>query len=56
MGLKIYFCGSIHGGRDDAGLYAEIIEQLKSHGTVLTEHVGDPNVIEKGSYFETASN
>ena len=38
---KIYFCGSIRGGRELAGLYAEIITLLKSYGTVLTEHVGD---------------
>ncbi|XP_078676101.1 5-hydroxymethyl-dUMP N-hydrolase-like [Branchiostoma floridae x Branchiostoma belcheri] len=38
--MKIYFCGSIRGGRCDAELYARIIEQLKAYGTVLTEHVG----------------
>jgi 2'-deoxynucleoside 5'-phosphate N-hydrolase len=37
---KIYFAGSIRGGREDAGLYAEIISHLKQFGTVLTEHVG----------------
>jgi 2'-deoxynucleoside 5'-phosphate N-hydrolase len=39
--MKIYFAGSIRGGRDDFALYFEIIEQLKAFGEVLTEHVGD---------------
>jgi hypothetical protein len=38
--MKIYFCGSIYGGRQDAELYTRLIEQLKGYGTVLTEHVG----------------
>lgn len=41
MELKIYFAGSIRGGRDDAELYARLIRHLKRYGTVLTEHVGD---------------
>ena len=48
MSWKIYFAGSIRGGRDDAALYAEIIKNLQSFGKVFTEHVGDSNVIEKG--------
>eukprot|EP01089_Gocevia_fonbrunei_P001680 TRINITY_DN11569_c0_g1_i1.p1 TRINITY_DN11569_c0_g1~~TRINITY_DN11569_c0_g1_i1.p1 ORF type:complete len:146 (-),score=21.37 TRINITY_DN11569_c0_g1_i1:34-471(-) len=40
-GLNIYFCGSIRGGRHDAALYREIINELKQYGTVLTEHVGN---------------
>lgn len=43
----IYFCGSIRGGRDDAALYKCIIDQLKQYGEVLTEHVGDANIMEK---------
>jgi hypothetical protein len=39
--MKIYFAGSIRGGRDDFALYFAIIEQLKAYGEVLTEHVGD---------------
>ena len=39
--MKIYFAGSIRGGRDDAGLYFDIIERLGAYGRVLTEHVGD---------------
>jgi len=40
--MKIYFAGSIRGGRDDKELYSRIIELLSSYGDVLTEHVGDP--------------
>lgn len=43
--MQIYFCGSIRGGRQDADLYARIIKQLQSYGPVLTEHVGDKNVL-----------
>lgn len=43
----IYFCGSIRAGRDDAALYKRIIDQLKDYGEVLTEHIGDPNLMEK---------
>jgi nucleoside 2-deoxyribosyltransferase len=39
--MKIYFAGSIRGGRHDAALYYEIVKQLRKHGEVLTEHVGD---------------
>ncbi|KAJ3045398.1 hypothetical protein HDV00_010268 [Rhizophlyctis rosea] len=38
---NFYFCGSIRGGQQDVGIYLEIINHLKSHGKVLTEHVGD---------------
>lgn len=39
--MKIYFAGSIRGGRDDKELYEQIINHLKKHGPVLTEHIGD---------------
>lgn len=42
--MKIYFAGSIRGGRQDAALYAELIEHLKNFGKVLTEHIGDPGL------------
>jgi len=42
--MKIYFAGSIRGGRDDAELYLKIIDYLKTYGEVLTEHVGDKNL------------
>jgi nucleoside 2-deoxyribosyltransferase len=39
--MKIYFAGSIRGGREDARIYKEIIDYLKSHGNMLSEEVGD---------------
>ncbi len=39
--MKIYFAGSIRGGREDAGLYHQLITELNTYGEVLTEHIGD---------------
>ncbi|MGM9735267.1 MAG: nucleoside 2-deoxyribosyltransferase [Candidatus Cryptobacteroides sp.] len=41
MKKKVYFAGSIRGGRQDAELYKRIIEYIQHNHTVLTEHVGD---------------
>ena len=38
---KIYFAGSIRGGRNDASLYRRMIEYMQAKDRVLTEHVGD---------------
>src|SRR3989338_5711329 len=38
--MKIYFAGSIRGGRDDQDKYFQIIDHLKKYGTVLSEHIG----------------
>lgn len=46
--MKIYFCGSIRGGRNDAARYKKMIDTLKPYGSVLTEHVGDPTLTNKG--------
>ena len=46
--LKVYFAGSIRAGRNDSQLYHKILKLLQKYGTVLTEHVGDPNMDEKG--------
>ncbi|XP_065944556.1 putative 2'-deoxynucleoside 5'-phosphate N-hydrolase 1 isoform X2 [Magallana gigas] len=40
----IYFAGRITGGRKYADLYQRIVEQLKTYGKVLTEHVANPTV------------
>jgi hypothetical protein len=48
MALRIYFAGSIRAGRADAVLYHRIVQILQKYGTVLTEHVGDPNMDESG--------
>src|SRR5688500_10423510 len=39
--MKIYFAGSIRGGRADVALYHEIVRELQQYGEVLTEHVAD---------------
>lgn len=39
--MKIYFAGSIRGGRTDAELYQRMIAYIQRRHTVLTEHVGD---------------
>lgn len=41
---KIYFAGSIRGGRALAERYQKMIALLNQHGKVLTEHVGNPDV------------
>lgn len=51
---KIYFAGSIRGGRVDADLYRRIIEYIQKTDIVLTEHVGSPdlNLKEQGKKDE----
>jgi len=46
--MKIYFAGSIRAGRDDAGLYLQLINHLQQYGKVLTEHVGDKDLQHSG--------
>ncbi|KAG7233241.1 hypothetical protein INR49_007320 [Caranx melampygus] len=46
--MKVYFCGSIRGGRDDVALYRRLVDKLQSYGTVLTEHVSSNKLSEKG--------
>lgn len=44
--MKVYFAGSIRGGRADAELYHRMIACIKRRHAVLTEHVGDVNLQE----------
>jgi nucleoside 2-deoxyribosyltransferase len=46
--MKIYFAGSIRGGREDAAIYQTMIAWLQSFGEVLTEHVGDTSLSQAG--------
>ena len=39
--MKIYFAGSIRGGRKDVLIYNNIINYLLTKGEVLTEHIGN---------------
>lgn len=41
---KVYFAGSIRGGRVDADLYRRMIEHMQKTCVVLTEHVGSPHL------------
>jgi 2'-deoxynucleoside 5'-phosphate N-hydrolase len=45
---KIYFAGSIRGGRSHHELYKVIIKHLQSFGEVLTEHVGHEGITPMG--------
>ena len=46
--MKIYFAGSISGGRGDRNLYNNLIEYIKNYGTVLTEFIGSDKLLETG--------
>lgn len=46
--MKIYFAGSIRGGRSNVDIYKKIIDHLNKNNKVLTEHVGDYNLSIEG--------
>ncbi|KAM4729674.1 5-hydroxymethyl-dUMP N-hydrolase [Anableps anableps] len=46
--MKIYFCGSIRGGRSDQQLYQRIVHELHRYGSVLTEHVASAELSNTG--------
>ena len=45
--MKVYFAGSIRGGRIDANLYKRLIKYIQKTDIVLTEHVGNLNLSEE---------
>ena len=47
--MKIYFAGSIRGGRIDVLLYQRIISYIERTDVVLSRHVGDINLQETRS-------
>lgn len=51
--MKVYFCGSIRGGRDDVEVYRRIVQKLQSYGTVLTEHVSSSQLSLRGQIHTT---
>lgn len=51
--MKIYFAGSIRGGRDDKDIYRQMIEVLSKYGTVLTEHIGNSDLDLSGEKNKT---
>jgi nucleoside 2-deoxyribosyltransferase len=50
---KVYFAGSIRGGREFADNYMKIIDFLKNNFIVLTEHVGDKTLDNNGESDKT---
>ena len=46
--MKIYFAGSIRGGRDYQQVYQETINMLSAFGMVLTEHIGKKEISNAG--------
>jgi len=53
MDRKIYFAGSIRGGRDDQEIYFAVIKELGKYGTVLTEHLGSKELGVQGEHTNT---
>ena len=51
--MKVYFAGSIRGGRKDQQKYLKLIEFLATHVEVLTEHVGDCKLDSQGEKITT---
>jgi len=46
--MKIYFAGSISGGRGDVETYYQLINYLKNFGEVLTEFIGNTSLSSSG--------
>lgn len=46
--MKIYFAGSIRGGREDQEIYFSIIKKIGNFGEVLTEHIGKKELTNHG--------
>ena len=42
--MKVYFAGSIRGGREDQQKYLELIDFISTKAEVLTEHVGSHSI------------
>jgi len=47
--MKIYFSGSIRGGREHAEWYDFIVKQLAEYGEVISEFVADKSLTSYGS-------
>ena len=50
--MKIYFAGSIRGGREDRDRYCSLIKHLSQYGKVLSEHVGELSLSTTGEKEE----
>jgi len=49
--MNIYFAGAIRGGRDDSATYRKLIKLLQIYGKVLTEHVGDEELLQQEQFL-----
>lgn len=47
--MKIYFSGSIRGGRDHQVWYAHIVAELQKYGEVLSRFIADKDLTSYGS-------
>lgn len=57
--MKIYFSGSIYGGRQKLQTYKKLVNELKKYGEVLDAEVADDNVLideEKQSDYDIFEN
>ncbi len=57
--MKIYFSGSIYGGRQKLEIYKKLVNELQKYGEVLDEQVADDNVLideEKQSDYDIFEN
>ena len=50
--LKIYFAGSIRGGRENRDRYHSLINHLFQYGKVLSEHIGEESLTASGEEQE----
>ena len=48
--MKVYFAGSIRGGRQDVSMYYALIAHLQTHAEVLTEHIGNKALSDGGEH------
>jgi len=46
--IKIYFAGSIRGGREDRDCYHSLIHHHSKHGEVLSEHIVEESLTASG--------
>ena len=53
--LKVYFAGSIRGGRDKASDYKKIVDILDEYVEILDKHVADLRLSSKGEQNQSLS-
>ena len=57
--MKIYFSGSIYGGRQKLDTYKKLINELKKYGEVLNEEIADDDILineQKSTDYEVFEN